>query len=86
MPEVCRIANGSLRMCIYYSEHGAPHIHVAYGDIWAKVAISDGSFVAGRLPGRQRRLVKSWIANRRDDLLAAWERAQRGQHPGKIAE
>ena len=86
MPEVCRIDKGSLRLCIYYNEHGEPHLHVEYGGVWAKVAITDGRILAGNLPRRQRRLVQSWAEKRRDDALAAWERAQRGQHPGKIAE
>ncbi len=86
MPEVCRIDGGSLKLCVYYKEHGAPHIRVEYGGVWVKVAINDGSLIAGKLPGHQRRLVKYWVENRRDDLLAAWERAQRGQHPGKVAE
>ncbi len=86
MPEVCRIDHGSLKLWIYYNDHRPPHIHVEYSSVWVKVAIIDGSFMAGKLPGRQRRLVKSWTERRRVDLLAAWERAQRGEHPGKIAE
>ena len=86
MPEVCQIDRGSLKVCVYYNEHGTPHVHIEYGGVWSKVAISDGSIIAGGMPGRQRRLVQSWLECRRDDVLAAWERAQRGEHPGKIAE
>ncbi len=84
MPEVCRIDGGSLRFYIYSNEHGVPHIHVRYGGLWAKVAIGDASYIAGELPGRQRRLVQLWINGHRDDLFNAWSRAQRGENTGKI--
>ena len=86
MPEVCRIDGGSLRFYIYSNEHGTPHVHVRYGGIWVKVAIADASNIIGELPGRQRRLVQGWIDDHRDDLFDAWNRAQRGEHPGKISE
>ena len=86
MPLVSLIGNGSIRVYMYGNDHGAPHVHVRHGDVWCKVAISDGSMIAGDLRGRQRRLILAWTERRRGDLLAAWERAQRGEHPGKIAE
>ena len=59
MPEVGRTDGGSLRFYIYSNEHGTPHVHVRYGGVWAKVAISqrEQQFLAGELTGRQRRLV-----------------------------
>lgn len=71
---------------MYGDDHGVPHIHVKHGAIWVKVAINDGSIMAGGLHGRQRRLVESWVKRRRKDLLDAWERAQLKQPPGEIAE
>ena len=84
MPEVGRIDGGSLRFYIYSNDHGVPHVHVRYGGIWVKVAIGDTSHLIGKLPGRQRNLAQEWIDDHQDDLLAAWNRAQRGEHPGKI--
>ena len=84
MPEVGRIDGGSLRFYIYSNEHGAPHVHVRYGSIWVKVAIGDTSNITGKLLGRQRRLAKLWIDDNRDALFDAWNRAQRGENPGKI--
>jgi hypothetical protein len=86
MPLVCLIGNGSIRVYMYGKDHGAAHIHIRHGDVWCKVAVSDGRIIAGEMRGRQRRLVLSWVERRRDVLLTAWERAQRGEHPGKIAE
>ena len=61
MPEVCRLAKGSIKVCIYTNEHGEPHIHVEYDSVWVKVAIGDGRIIAGNLPKRQRRLVRKWL-------------------------
>lgn len=84
MPEVGRIYGGSLRFYIYSNEHGAPHVHVKYGGIWVKVAIADTSNIIGELTGQQRRQAQLWIDDHRDDLFDAWNRAQRGENPGKI--
>ena len=86
MPLVCLILGGSIRVYLYSNDHGPPHIHVRHGNVWSTVAISDGSIMIGDLHGRQRRSVESWVKRRREDLLAAWERAQNGQQPGKIDE
>ena len=85
MPEVCRLAKGSIKVCIYTNEHGEPHIHVEYDSVWVKVAIGDGRIIAGNLPKRQRRLVRKWLEDRRQDALEAWDRATRGEPIGKIA-
>ena len=86
MAEVCHLAGGSIRVCMYPNEHGGPHFHVEYDSKWAKVAISDGSIIKGKLPGRQRRQVTKWTEDRRCELRAAWGRAERGEPVGKIAE
>lgn len=85
MPEVGRTDGGSLRFYIYSNEHGAPHVHVRHGGVWVTVAIGDTSNIIGELTGRQRRLAQLWIDDHRDDLFDAWNRAQRGENPGKIA-
>ena len=61
MPLVSLIGNGSIKVYMYGNDYGAPHIHVRHGDVWCKVAIGDGSMIAGDLRGRQRRLVQAWI-------------------------
>lgn len=86
MPLICLINQGSIRVYLYANDHGVPHIHVRYGNVWSAVAISDGSIIAGDLRGRPRRTVPAWVERRRDVLLAAWEQMRQGGHPGYIDE
>jgi len=50
-------------------KHGA-HFHAFYGEDEALVSIVDGTFLAGTLPTRARRLVAEWAALHRAELLA----------------
>ena len=45
----------------------------------------DLTLVRGGLPQRARELAVVWAAQQREELLAAWERARRGEAPGRIA-
>ena len=73
-------------MYLYGNDHGPPHIHVRYRNVWSTVAISDGGIIAGDLRGRPRRLVQSRVERRRSALLAAWEQMRQGENPGYISE
>ena len=86
MPLIYLISNGSIMVYMYGNDHGVPPVHVRHADVWSKVGIGNGSVIAGDLRGRQRRVAQAWVERRRVELLAPWERAQRGEHPGKIAE
>ena len=86
MPLICLINQGSIRVHLYANDHGVPHIHVRYRNVWSSVAISDGSIIAGDLRGRPRRTVEAWVERRRGVLLAAWEQMRQGGHPGYIDE
>ncbi len=39
----------------------------------------------GDVPSVQLRRVIKWAAARQSELLEAWERCERGDHPGQIA-
>ena len=73
---IVRIADG---------EDGEPRLRARYGDSEATVGIRDLTLVEGELPRRARGLLLEWAAEHRDELLKAWERAQRGEAPGRIA-
>ena len=59
--------------------HKVAHIHARYQDERAVFAISDGSVLAGALSRDKRRLVQAWIEIRREQLLADWALAIRGE-------
>jgi hypothetical protein len=64
--------------------HQTPHIHVKYQDDEAVVSIPDGEVLEGRMPPNKLRLVQAWVEIHKDDLMADWDLAVRGQQPFRI--
>jgi len=83
MPELCRFYGISIRINI--RDHNPPHFHARYGEHEATVDINLGIVSEGRLPPRARRLVEEWASLHREELIEAWNRAQRSEPLGKIA-
>jgi Domain of unknown function (DUF4160) len=48
-----------------------------YQGFEALVEIETGEIIGGSLPPAAMRIIRPWIARRRDELLANWERARR---------
>jgi len=72
---------------MYYrddKQHRAPHIHAEYSGHEAMLSIIDGSVLSGELPGNKLRLVDAWIEIHRDELLANWLLAVRGEEVFRI--
>lgn len=63
---------------LYHADHPPPHFHAIYGEREAVVAIEDLEVLAGRLPPRAMRLVRTWAGRHRAELAANWERARDG--------
>jgi hypothetical protein len=62
-------------------KHKAPHVHASYAGDDAVFAIDDGALLEGGLPRNKAKLVEAWIEIHREDLLADWTLAVRGQPP-----
>jgi hypothetical protein len=75
MPEICRFFG--IVIAMYYKEHTPPHFHAKYAGHRASFSIQDLKIIEGGLPRRAVSLVLEWAFQRRDDLMANWERAQR---------
>jgi hypothetical protein len=75
MPEICRFFG--IVIAMYYKEHMPPHFHAKYAGNRASFSIQDLKIIEGGLPRRAVSLVLEWAFQRRDDLMANWERAQR---------
>jgi hypothetical protein len=73
-----------VRMYCGKAEHNPPHIHVYYQDHKAIFSIASGEKTEGDLPTRQTRLVMAWIELHRDELMADWDLASRGELPFRI--
>ena len=80
MPELCRFRG--ITIYINFSDHNPPHFHASHG---GHEIVIDTLLVEGQMRSRQRGLVLEWARLHQDELRAAWNRAQRGQSPGKIA-
>ena len=64
-----------INITMYFGDHPPPHFHVITAEYAAKVAIENGSVIAGSLPKTAYNLVKRWAIINRDELAANWERA-----------
>lgn len=50
-------------------------------DSEASFSIVDGSLLAGSLPVAKHRLIQAWIEIHREDLMANWQLASKGEKP-----
>ena len=60
-------------------QHHLPHFHAMYAGDEAVFGIESGEVIDGSLPRRQTRLVQAWIEIRREELMADWSLAVKGQ-------
>jgi len=64
--------------------HHRPHIHARFQGDEVVVAIPDGEVLEGELPPGRLKLLLAWVEIHRDDLMADWELAVRGEQPFRI--
>jgi hypothetical protein len=74
LPTVAYFLGIAVRM--FFNEHGPPHFHVRYQQYRARVRISDGEVIDGRLPPTVARLLRQWTELRRDALIRNWNAAR----------
>lgn len=65
-------------------QHKMPHIHAKYQDEESIFNILTGEVLEGNLRQTKARLVQAWIEIHRDELLADWELASKGEAIFKI--
>ena len=65
-------------------EHNPPHFHAYYQNSKAIIDIDICELKEGNLPPKQMKLVLAWAEIHKDDLLADWELASKGELPFKI--
>jgi hypothetical protein len=72
---------------LYYfdnKQHNTPHIHAKFQDYEAVFDIKTAELIDGKLPLPKTRLVQAWIEIHKDDLVADWELASKGEVIFKI--
>lgn len=60
-------------------QHHVPHLHAEHAGKRAVISLHDGEVLAGELPSGKVKLVQAWIEIHRDELLANWQFAVRGE-------
>jgi hypothetical protein len=70
---------------MFFSDHPPPHFHARYSGEEALIVIETGEVFAGSLPARALRLVREWLDEHRDELVANWNRAAAQQPTEPIA-
>jgi hypothetical protein len=83
MPEISRFFGIIIRM--FFDDHAPPHLHAAYGEFAAVLAIDPIRVMESTLPARALSLVIEWMALHREELLDNWNRLHSGQPPLKVA-
>ncbi|MFO8034135.1 MAG: DUF4160 domain-containing protein [Candidatus Bipolaricaulota bacterium] len=75
MPELSRFYGITIRM--FFDDHRPPHFHAYYVGEQAIFQITTLSIIAGSLPPRALGLVIEWASLHRDELMDAWDKAER---------
>lgn len=70
---------------MYFADHPPAHFHARYSGDEALIVIDTGEVFAGSLPSRALRLVREWLDEHREELVANWERARAGQPVSRVA-
>lgn len=60
-------------------QHHLPHVHAMYAGGEAVFDIATADVLDGTLPRRQTRMVQAWIEIHREELMANWSLAVRGE-------
>ncbi len=84
MPTISMFYGIIVRMYCAPAEHEPPHIHVYYQNYKAIVDIEKNKIIAGKFPNKQLKLVMAWVEIHKDELLANWQLAQKGEIPFRI--
>ncbi|MBI4686216.1 MAG: DUF4160 domain-containing protein [Nitrospirae bacterium] len=84
MPTISMFFGIIIRMYCSPGEHNPPHIHAYYQDDRAVVDILTGEITKGSLSPRQAKLVLAWVEIHKEELLADWELASKGELPFPI--
>ena len=66
-----------------FTDHAPAHFHAWYNEYKVIVSIKD-SVVKGEMPGRALKMILEWLELHREELMADWEKAQKGDPLDKI--
>ena len=79
MPTISMFYGVIVRMYATLAKSASPHIHAYYQDFRAIVNLDTCEVTDGSLPPKQTKLVLAWAEIHKDDLMADWALASRGE-------
>jgi hypothetical protein len=59
--------------------HKKPHIHASFQSHEVVLSLPGGGVLEGRLPGNKLKLLHAWVEIHRDELMADWDLASKGE-------
>ena len=68
---------------MYYIDnkrHKKPHIHIRYQGKETVLSIPEGNVLEGIIKSSKLKLVQAWIEIHKDELMADWELAKKGEN------
>jgi hypothetical protein len=84
MPTIAMFYGIIIRMYCAPGEHNPPHFHAYYQGYKAIIDINTCELSEGMLPARQLKLVVAWSEIHKEELLADWVLASKGELPFPI--
>ncbi|MFH1097932.1 MAG: DUF4160 domain-containing protein [Candidatus Desantisbacteria bacterium] len=84
MPTISMFYGIIIRMYCSPGEHNPSHFHAYYQNCKAVIDINTCELKEGKLPPKQMKLVLAWAEIHKENLLADWELASKGELPFKI--
>jgi Domain of unknown function (DUF4160) len=85
MPTIAEFNGITIRIYYRPREHPPPHFHAIYGGREASYDIRTLDVIAGSLRPSQNKAVTDWAELHRAQLMACWDLAMSGEHPGTIS-
>ncbi|MCM1356768.1 MAG: DUF4160 domain-containing protein [Staphylococcus sp.] len=82
MPEISRFFG--IILSLYWRDHNPPHVHFTYGNYECSISVFD-RIVEGSAPAKVIVKVNQWMDLHEDEILSAWEKAQKGEKIDRIA-
>lgn len=73
MPEIARFYGIIIKMFFKPKEHEPAHIHALYNEYVGLFDIRTYEMTEGDMPLRAQQLVKEWMSEHKDELLAMWQ-------------
>lgn len=76
MPRLCLLEG--IVIWINTRDHLPPHFHAKHGGDEVRIRLDDLAVMTGRLSPAEQRLLLSWAAIHKDELVRNWDLARRG--------